>query len=76
MAATGTVVQKVLAEGENILVDTNCVLAFAKSCKLDVKRAGNIVGMIGGGEGIFNTELTVSEILFVLFIHNHYINVG
>lgn len=50
--------EKVLAEGEVVVVDTNCVLAFAKTCKLDVKRAGNIVGMVGGGEGIFNTTLT------------------
>jgi uncharacterized protein (AIM24 family) len=58
LAATGTIVQKVLLAGEVIVVDTNCVLAFAKSAKLDVKKAGGIIGMIGGGEGIFNTTLT------------------
>jgi uncharacterized protein (AIM24 family) len=39
-------------------MDTNCILAFAESCKLDIRRAGGIVGMFGGGEGIFNTTLT------------------
>lgn len=58
LAATGTIVQKVLGEGEVIIADGNCVLAYAKSCELDVKKAGGIVGMFGGGEGIFNTTLT------------------
>lgn len=58
LAATGTIVQKVLAPGEVIVADTNCILAFAESCKLDIRRAGGIVGMVGGGEGIFNTTLT------------------
>eukprot|EP00521_Asterionellopsis_glacialis_P001280 CAMPEP_0195250072 /NCGR_PEP_ID=MMETSP0706-20130129/2489_1 /TAXON_ID=33640 /ORGANISM="Asterionellopsis glacialis, Strain CCMP134" /LENGTH=254 /DNA_ID=CAMNT_0040301987 /DNA_START=17 /DNA_END=781 /DNA_ORIENTATION=- len=65
LAATGTIVQKVLGEGETILVDTNCVLAFAESCKLDLRRAGGILGMIGGGEGIFNTTLTGPGLVIV-----------
>jgi len=54
------VVQKVLQAGETetVVVDTNCVMAFAASCKLQVRRAGGIMGMVGGGEGIFNTTLT------------------
>ena len=36
----------------------NCVLAFADSCKLDLKRAGGVLGIVGGGEGFFNTTLT------------------
>jgi uncharacterized protein (AIM24 family) len=58
LGGTGTIVQKVLADGETILVDTNCIMAFASTCKLDLKRAGGILGMVGGGEGIFNTTLT------------------
>jgi uncharacterized protein (AIM24 family) len=58
LASTGTMVQKVLQPGETILVDTNCVMAFADSCKLDLRRAGGVLGMAGGGEGIFNTTLT------------------
>lgn len=50
LAATGTMVQKVLGDGEVIVVDSNCVLAFGKNVKLDVKKAGGIIGMIGGGE--------------------------
>jgi len=55
---TGTMVQKVLQAGETVVVDTNCVMAFAASFKLQVRRAGGIMGMVGGGEGIFNTTLT------------------
>jgi uncharacterized protein (AIM24 family) len=58
LGATGTIVQKVLAPGEVMVMDTNCILAFSDSCKLDIKRAGGILGMVGGGEGIFNTTLT------------------
>lgn len=58
LGATGTIVQKMLGPGEVMVIDTNCILAFSESCKLDIKRAGGILGMAGGGEGIFNTTLT------------------
>mmetsp|Transcript_38633 Transcript_38633/g.57437 ORF Transcript_38633/g.57437 Transcript_38633/m.57437 type:complete len:201 (-) Transcript_38633:82-684(-) len=65
LAATGTIVQKVLQPGEVIVCDTNCILAFADSCTLDLKRAAGIVGMFGGGEGIFNTTLTGPGLVLV-----------
>jgi len=65
IAANGTIIQKVLAPGEVIIMDTNCVLAFAESCKLDIRRAGGIGGIIGGGEGIFNTTLTGPGLVLV-----------
>jgi len=58
LAALGTIVQKVLQEGEVILCDQNCVLAFGRNVTLDVKATGGLMGMIGGGEGIYNTKLT------------------
>eukprot|EP00536_Pseudo-nitzschia_multiseries_P006164 jgi/Psemu1/318828/estExt_fgenesh1_pm.C_1280002 len=57
LAATGTIVQKVLEPGEVLLVDTNCLLAYSDTCTFDLKQAGNIVGWIGGGEGIFNASV-------------------
>mmetsp|Transcript_3485 Transcript_3485/g.3305 ORF Transcript_3485/g.3305 Transcript_3485/m.3305 type:complete len:253 (-) Transcript_3485:137-895(-) len=59
LCASGTIVQKVLAPGEKILVDTNCILAYASSCELDVQKASRkfLTGVIGG-EGIYNTSLT------------------
>ena len=58
LTGTGTMVQKVLAQNETILVDTNCLMAFAGSCTMDLRRAGGVMGMMGGGEGIFNTTIT------------------
>ena len=61
----GTVVQKVLADGEKIIVDTNCVLAWAETVDVSYRRAGTIMGMVGGGEGIFNTVLTGPGLIIV-----------
>jgi hypothetical protein len=66
LESTGTIVQKVLQPGETILVDTECVLAFAGSCKLDLRRAGGVIGMMGGGEGIFNTTLTGPGLVIIV----------
>ena len=57
LGATGTIVEKVLAEGEVMLMDTNCILAYAESCTFDLKKTGGIVNWIGGGEGFFNSSL-------------------
>ena len=57
LGATGTIVQKVLAEDEVMLMDTNCILAYAESCTFDLKKTGGIVNWIGGGEGFFNSSL-------------------
>ena len=58
LGATGTIVQKVLGANETILVDTNCLLAYAETCTFDLKKTGGIVNWIGGGEGIFNSTIT------------------
>ena len=58
LGATGTIVQKVLAQGEVMLIDTNCLLAYAETAEFDLKRTGGIVNWIGGGEGIFNSSIT------------------
>mmetsp|Transcript_58419 Transcript_58419/g.142878 ORF Transcript_58419/g.142878 Transcript_58419/m.142878 type:complete len:337 (-) Transcript_58419:135-1145(-) len=58
LGATGTIVQKVLAEGETLVVDTQCLLAYSNSCTFDLKRTGGVLRMVGGGEGIFNSTIT------------------
>ena len=65
LEGTGTIVQKVLEIGETILVDTNCIMAYADSCTLDLRRVGGVLGMIGSGEGIFNTTLTGPGLVIV-----------
>lgn len=59
LAAVGTILQKVLQPGETLVVDTHCVLAFADTCALDVRRVGGgILGILGSGQGLYNTTLT------------------
>jgi uncharacterized protein (AIM24 family) len=45
-------------QGETMVLDTNCLLAYSESCTFDLKRTAGIVGMFGGGEGIFNSTIT------------------
>ena len=33
-------------------------LAYADTCKLDIRRTGGVLGMVGGGEGIFNAVVS------------------
>ena len=42
LSSSGTMVEKELKAGETILVDTFCLLAYAGTCKMDLKRAGGI----------------------------------
>ncbi len=54
--AGGTVVRKEL-NGEKLLVDTGCLVAFTNGVKYDIQRAGNLKSMVFGGEGLFLATL-------------------
>jgi uncharacterized protein (TIGR00266 family) len=54
--AGGTVVQRQL-NGEKLLVDTGCLVAFTTGVAYDIQRAGNLKSMIFGGEGLFLATL-------------------
>jgi uncharacterized protein (TIGR00266 family) len=54
----GTVVERQLAEGEVLHVDTGCVAAFTSTVDFDVVAAGGVKSMIFGGEGVFFARLT------------------
>jgi uncharacterized protein (TIGR00266 family) len=56
--AGGTVIERTLAPGEVLHVDTGCVVAFMPTVDFDIERAGNVKSMIFGGEGIFFARLT------------------
>ncbi len=56
--AGGTVMERQLAAGERIDVDTGCVVAFHASVDMDVKPVGGIKSMLFGGEGMFLATLT------------------
>lgn len=53
----GTVVEKTLAPGEELHIDTGCVAAFTSGIEFDLERAGSIKSMIFGGEGVFFAKL-------------------
>ena len=54
----GTVVERELAPGEVLHVDTGCVAAMTATVDFDLERAGSIKSMIFGGEGVFFAKLT------------------
>jgi uncharacterized protein (TIGR00266 family) len=56
--AGGTLVERELAAGERIDVDTGCVMAYQPSVTMDVKAVGGIKSMLFGGEGVFLATLT------------------
>jgi uncharacterized protein (TIGR00266 family) len=54
----GAVIERDLAAGEELHVDTGCVAAFMPSVSFDLVRAGNVKSMFFGGEGAFFARLT------------------
>jgi len=54
--AGGTIVEKRL-NGEKLMVDTGCIVAFESTINYDIQRAGNMKSMIFGGEGLFMATL-------------------
>ncbi|MFY0599948.1 MAG: TIGR00266 family protein [Cyclobacteriaceae bacterium] len=50
--AGGTVVKKEL-NGETLLIDTGCIVAFTSGLDYKIERAGNLKSMFFGGEGLF-----------------------
>jgi uncharacterized protein (TIGR00266 family) len=53
----GTVVERQLAPGEELHVDTGCVAAYTSTVDFDVVAAGGVKSMIFGGEGVFFARL-------------------
>ncbi|MDG2535430.1 TIGR00266 family protein [Sphingomonas sp. HITSZ_GF] len=53
----GMVVERELAPGEELHVDTGCVAAFTPSVEFDLISAGGVRSMIFGGEGLFFARL-------------------
>lgn len=56
--AGGTLVERDLAPGERLDVDTGCVMAFHPTVDMDVRPVGGIKSMFFGGEGVFLATLT------------------
>jgi uncharacterized protein (AIM24 family) len=56
--AGGAIRQFDLQPGEQLHVDTGCLVALTDSVDFDVRRVGNIKSMVFGGEGVFLAHLT------------------
>jgi uncharacterized protein (TIGR00266 family) len=55
--AGGSVVERDLAPGEILQVDTGCLVALQDTVDMDIQRVGGIRSMIFGGEGLFLVTL-------------------
>ncbi len=55
--AGGTIVEKELAVGETLRVDTGCLVALTSSVHYDIEFVGNVKSAIFGGEGFFFATL-------------------
>lgn len=56
--AGGTSIEKDLAAGETLRVDTGCLMAFATSVDYDIQFIGGFTNALFGGEGLFLAKLT------------------
>ena len=55
--AGGTIHERVLAPGQNLRVDTGCIVAFQPSVEYDIQYVGKIKTALFGGEGLFFATL-------------------
>lgn len=58
LAGHGTILQKHLAAGEIVVVDTVAVVALEPTVEVDVRCVGGCTNCCCMGEGMFNTTLT------------------
>lgn len=56
--AGGTMMQRKLAPGETLRVDTGCLVALVPSVTYDIQLVGGIKNTLFGGEGLFLATLT------------------
>ena len=56
--AGGTIIEKDLAAGETLRVDTGCLVAFSTTVDYDIKFVGGFKNVLFGGEGLFFAKMT------------------
>lgn len=56
--AGGTVLERCLAPGEELRVDTGCLVAFSPTVEYDIQFIGGFKNALFGGEGLFLAKLT------------------
>jgi len=63
--AGGTIIQKELAAGQTLRVDTGCLTAFAPSVDYDIQFVGGFKNALFGGEGLFLARLTGPGLVYL-----------
>ena len=53
----GTIVERQLAPGEELHIDTGCLAAYTPDVEFDIMQAGGVKTMLFGGEGLFFARL-------------------
>ncbi|MEJ2012846.1 MAG: TIGR00266 family protein [Anaerolineales bacterium] len=56
--AGGTIIERDLAKGEQLRVDTGCLVAFSEQVDYDIQFIGGFRNALFGGEGLFLARLT------------------
>lgn len=54
----GSIIEKQLAPGEVMLIDTGCLAAMEATCSIDIQMVSGVKNVLFGGEGFFNTRVT------------------
>lgn len=56
--AGGTILERQLAAGESLMVDTGCIVGFGMGVDYDISMVRGVGSMLFGGEGLFLARLT------------------
>jgi uncharacterized protein (TIGR00266 family) len=63
--AGGTIIERNLAAGETLRVDTGCLVAFAPTVDYDIKMVSGFKNVLFGGEGLFLAKLTGPGLVYL-----------
>lgn len=63
--AGGTIIERKLAPGEVLRVDTGCLVAFAPAVDYDIQFVGGFKNALFGGEGLFLAKMTGPGTLYL-----------
>ena len=63
--AGGTIIEKNLAAGERLRVDTGCLVGLQSQVSYDIQFVGGFKNALFGGEGLFLAELTGPGLVFL-----------
>jgi uncharacterized protein (TIGR00266 family) len=63
--AGGTIIERNLAHGETLRVDTGCLVAFAPTVDYDIQMVSGFKNVLFGGEGLFLAKLTGPGLVYL-----------